>query len=86
MIEKFYDDQEYYLSEGDTIYLFSDGLPDQFGGPDGKKLKIARLKKFIEQVSKKPMDEQKELMSSFFFDWKGTYDQVDDVLLMGVKV
>jgi serine phosphatase RsbU (regulator of sigma subunit) len=86
VIEKFYDDQEYYLSEGDTIYLFSDGLPDQFGGPDGKKLKIARLKKYIEQVSKMPMDEQKHMMAKFFFDWKGTYDQVDDVLLMGVKV
>jgi serine phosphatase RsbU (regulator of sigma subunit) len=86
VIEKFYDDQEYYLSEGDTIYLFSDGLPDQFGGPDGKKLKIARLKKYIEQVSKMPMEEQKDMMAKFFFDWKGTYDQVDDVLLMGVKV
>jgi ligand-binding sensor domain-containing protein/serine phosphatase RsbU (regulator of sigma subunit) len=86
VIEKFFDDQEYYLKEGDTVYLFSDGLPDQFGGPDGKKLKIARLKKMIEQISRLPMDEQKEAMSKFYFDWKGTYDQVDDVLLMGVKV
>jgi ligand-binding sensor domain-containing protein/serine phosphatase RsbU (regulator of sigma subunit) len=86
VIEKFFDDQEYYLKEGDTIYLFSDGLPDQFGGPDGKKLKIARLKRMIEQISKLPMDEQKVAMAKFYFDWKGSYDQVDDVLLMGVKV
>lgn len=86
VVEKYFDDQEYYLKEGDTIYMFSDGLPDQFGGPDGKKLKIARLKRMIEQVSRLPMDEQKEAMSKFYFDWKGTYDQVDDVLLMGVKV
>ncbi len=86
VIEKFFDDQEYYLKEGDTIYLFSDGLPDQFGGPDGKKLKIARLKRMIEQISRLPMDEQKVAMSKFYFDWKGSYDQVDDVLLMGVKV
>ena len=86
VIEKFFDDQEYYLKEGDTIYLFSDGLPDQFGGPDGKKMKIARLKRMIEQVSKLPMDEQKKAMTKFYFDWKGSYDQVDDVLLMGVKV
>jgi ligand-binding sensor domain-containing protein/serine phosphatase RsbU (regulator of sigma subunit) len=86
VIEKFFDDQEYYLKEGDTVYLFSDGLPDQFGGLDGKKMKIARLKKMIEQVSKLPMDEQKKAMSKFYFDWKGSYDQVDDVLLMGVKV
>ncbi len=86
VVEKFFDDQEYYLKEGDTIYLFSDGLPDQFGGPDGKKLKIARLKRMIEQISKLPMDTQREAMAKFYFDWKGTYDQVDDVLLMGVKV
>jgi ligand-binding sensor domain-containing protein/serine phosphatase RsbU (regulator of sigma subunit) len=86
VMEKFFDDQEYYLNEGDTIYLFSDGLPDQFGGADGKKMKIARLKRIIEQVSKLPMDVQKEAMSKFYFDWKGDYDQVDDILLMGVKV
>ncbi|MCX6325801.1 MAG: SpoIIE family protein phosphatase [Bacteroidia bacterium] len=86
VIEKFFDDQEYYLNEGDTIYLFSDGLPDQFGGTDGKKMKIARLKRVIDQVSKLPMNEQKEAISKFFFDWKGAYDQVDDILLMGVKV
>jgi serine phosphatase RsbU (regulator of sigma subunit) len=86
VMEKFFDDQEYYLSEGDTIYLFSDGLPDQFGGPDGKKMKIARLKRIIEQVSRLPMNEQKETFSKYYFDWKGTYDQVDDILLMGVKV
>jgi ligand-binding sensor domain-containing protein/serine phosphatase RsbU (regulator of sigma subunit) len=86
VIDKFFDDQEYYLSEGDTIYLFSDGLPDQFGGIDGKKMKIARLKRIIEQVSKLPMSEQKEALSKFYYDWKGEYDQVDDVLLMGVRV
>ena len=86
VIEKFFDDQEYYLNEGDTVYLFSDGLPDQFGGPDGKKLKIARLKRLIEQISKLPMVEQKERVSKFFFDWKGDHDQVDDILFMGVKV
>lgn len=84
--EKFFDDQEYYLKEGDTVYLFSDGLPDQFGGADGKKLKIARLKRMIEQISKLPMEDQKMAMSKFYFDWKGDYEQVDDVLLMGVKV
>ena len=86
VIEKYYDDQEYYLSEGDTVYLFSDGLPDQFGGADGRKLKIARMKKMIEQVSTLSMEEQKETMTKFFFDWKGSLDQVDDILLMGVKV
>lgn len=86
VVEKFFDDQEYYLSKGDTIYMFSDGLPDQFGGADGKKMKIARLKKVIEEVSRLPMSEQKEIISNFYFDWKGDYEQVDDILLMGIKV
>jgi serine phosphatase RsbU (regulator of sigma subunit) len=86
VIDKYFDDQEYYLNEGDTIYLFSDGLPDQFGGEDGKKMKIARLKRLIEQISKLPMDKQKEAVAKFFFDWKGDHEQVDDILLMGVRV
>jgi serine phosphatase RsbU (regulator of sigma subunit) len=86
VMEKFFDDQEYYLNAGDTIYLFSDGLPDQFGGADGKKLKIARLKRLIEQVSDKSMSEQKVLISKFYEDWKGDYEQVDDILLIGVRV
>jgi ligand-binding sensor domain-containing protein len=84
--EKFFDDQEYYLKENDIIYLFSDGLSDQFGGPDGKKMKIARLKRIIEQVSDLAMDEQKTAISKFYYDWKGNFDQVDDILLMGVRI
>jgi ligand-binding sensor domain-containing protein/serine phosphatase RsbU (regulator of sigma subunit) len=86
VIEKYFDDQEYFLSKGDTIYMFSDGLPDQFGGADGKKMKIANLKRLVEEVSKLPMNEQKEIISKYYFDWKGDYEQVDDILLMGVKV
>ncbi len=86
VMEKFFDDQEYYLNAGDTVYLFSDGLPDQFGGADGKKMKIARLKRLVEEMSKLPMSEQKEVVSRFYFDWKGEYEQVDDILFMGVKV
>ena len=84
--EKFFDDQEYYLKENDAIYLFSDGLSDQFGGPDGKKMKIARLKRIIEQFSNMPMDSQKDYLSNFYAEWKGSFDQVDDILLMGVRV
>jgi len=84
--EKFYDDQEYYLKENDKIYLFSDGLSDQFGGSDGRKMKIARLRRIIEQVSDLPMEEQKEAISKFYDEWKGSFDQVDDIMLIGVKV
>lgn len=84
--EKFFDDQEYFLNEGDTIYLFSDGLPDQFGGEDGKKMKIARLKELIEEISNLSMDEQGEAVNRFYHEWKGDYDQVDDIIFMGVRV
>ncbi|HLN21179.1 MAG TPA: SpoIIE family protein phosphatase [Bacteroidales bacterium] len=86
VIDKYFDDQEYYLNEGDSIYLFSDGFPDQFGGTDGKKMKIARLKKVIEQNSKLPMWEQEKMILKFFDEWRGSYDQVDDVLMMGIRV
>ena len=86
VIEKYFDDQEYYLNAGDTLYLFSDGLPDQFGGTDGKKMKIARLKKLIEDVSSLPLSGQKEVITKFYDEWKGDHDQVDDILLIGVRL
>lgn len=86
VIDKYFDDQEYYLNEGDTIYLFSDGLPDQFGGIDGKKMKIARLKKLIDQIIKLPMCEQEKSIIEFYSEWKGGYEQVDDILMMGIRV
>ncbi|HZL76871.1 MAG TPA: two-component regulator propeller domain-containing protein [Bacteroidales bacterium] len=86
VIEKYFDDQEYYLNAGDTIYMFSDGLPDQFGGTDGKKMKIARLKKLIEDVSNLNMSGQKEVITKFYDEWKGIHDQVDDVMLIGIRL
>ena len=83
-MKNIFDDQEYYLNDGDSIYLFSDGLPDQFGGTDGKKMKIARLKKLIEDVNNLPMSGQKEVISKFYEEWKGDYEQVDDILMIGV--
>lgn len=86
VMEKYFDDQEYYLNEGDMIYMFSDGLPDQFGGPDGKKMKIARLKTLLGEIWQLPIAEQEERLLKFYSDWKGNHDQVDDILFMGVKV
>jgi serine phosphatase RsbU (regulator of sigma subunit) len=86
MEEKYFDDQEYYLKDNDSVYLFSDGYPDQFGGEDGKKLKIARLKRLIESIKDLDMDEQYVKVSEYFDGWKGDYPQVDDVLLMAFKI
>ena len=84
--EKYFDDQEYYLKENDSVYIFSDGYPDQFGGADGKKLKIVRLKRLIDDIKDLSMDEQHKKVRDYFDEWKGSYAQVDDVLLMGFKV
>jgi len=84
--EKFFDDQEYYLEKGDAVYLFSDGFPDQFGGDDGKKMKVIRLKKLIESLAEIPMSKQHDYITNFFYDWKGDLDQVDDILFMGIRV
>jgi hypothetical protein len=66
--------------------MFSDGLPDQFGGPDGKKMKVARLKKYIDEISGLPIDQQEIKLNNFLNDWRGNYEQVDDILFMGVRV
>lgn len=84
--QKYFDDQEYYLKENDIVYIFSDGYPDQFGGPDGKKLKMVRLKRLLEEIKDLNMDEQHKRVSDYFDEWKGELEQVDDVLLMAIKV
>ena len=83
--EKYFIDQEYYMAEGDAMYLFSDGFPDQFGGRDGKKMKVARFRKLIESVIELPMEEQKEYIQNFLLEWKGDHEQVDDILFMGIR-
>lgn len=84
--EKFFDDQEYTLKEGDTVYLFTDGFPDQFGGSGNKKMKISRLRTLIDEIKALPLDQQHKRMREFFFEWKGDFDQVDDVMFMGIRV
>jgi serine phosphatase RsbU (regulator of sigma subunit) len=81
-----YNNYTFQLKEGDCIYLFSDGYADQFGGPKGKKFKYKQLREKLLEVNKLPMPHQKEKLLQEFYDWKGDEDQVDDVLLMGVRV
>ncbi len=84
--EKAFENQGYQLHPGDIIYLFSDGYPDQFGGPLGKKYKMVRLKNLLADICRKPMAEQYEDVKNNFNLWKGTNEQVDDVLFMGIKI
>ncbi|MBN2481272.1 MAG: SpoIIE family protein phosphatase [Bacteroidales bacterium] len=79
-------DEGIQLSKGDIIYMFSDGYSDQFGGPMGKKFKMVRLKNLLQDIHDKSMEEQYNHVSSSFNQWKENYDQIDDVLFMGIKI
>ncbi len=74
------------MHKGDIVYLFSDGFADQFGGKKGKKYKYRQFQSLLHSNSKRPMREQKELLLNEFLNWKGSYDQVDDILVMGLKI
>jgi serine phosphatase RsbU (regulator of sigma subunit) len=74
------------LIDGDCLYLFSDGYADQFGGLDGKKFMYRRFEELLIEVNKLPMDEQKETLNKRLMKWKGSYDQVDDILVIGIKI
>ncbi|MGP8214134.1 MAG: PP2C family protein-serine/threonine phosphatase [Bacteroidia bacterium] len=74
------------LNKGDTMYLFTDGYADQFGGTKGKKFKYQQLQEKLLAIYQKPMAEQKQLLEQALESWKGSLDQVDDVLLIGIRI
>lgn len=74
------------LEKNDSIYLFTDGFADQFGGPDGKKLLSKRLREKLLSIQHLSMKKQEEVLSEFFKEWKGKYAQVDDVLVIGFRL
>ena len=74
------------LIKGDTIYLFTDGYADQFGGENGKKLKYKPFKELLLTISKHPIKDQKIFLNKHFAEWKGDYEQVDDVCVIGVRI
>ena len=77
---------EVQLQKGDSIYLYSDGYADQFGGTKGKKFKYKQLDNFIITHKLLPMKDQKEILKKRFMEWKGNLEQVDDVCVFGVRI
>lgn len=73
------------LKKGDTIYIFTDGYADQFGGPDGKKYKYKRFKEFLLSIQNESMEIQKNKLYEEFINWKGDLEQVDDICIIGVR-
>ncbi len=74
------------IGPSDCIYLATDGFADQFGGPDGKKFRMKGLKNLLLQIGDKPLEQQKNILECSFDAWKGNNIQVDDVLILGIKV
>jgi phosphoserine phosphatase RsbU/P len=74
------------IKENDQIYLFSDGYADQFGGPAGKKFKYKAFKELIVKNCEKPMKEQNMLFGKAFDEWKGEHEQIDDLVIFGIKI
>jgi ligand-binding sensor domain-containing protein/serine phosphatase RsbU (regulator of sigma subunit) len=71
------------IKEGDTIYLFSDGYADQFGGVFRKKFKSAPMKELFLKIQNKKMEEQKSILDSTIETWRGDIEQIDDILIIG---
>jgi sigma-B regulation protein RsbU (phosphoserine phosphatase) len=73
------------LYQGDMLYLFSDGYADQFGGPNGQKFRYDQFKELLRGISKNSVEEQKSIVESTFTNWIGDFEQIDDVMILGIK-
>jgi serine phosphatase RsbU (regulator of sigma subunit) len=74
------------IQKGDMVFLFTDGYADQFGGPKGKKFKYKQLQQLLIDNSQLTVQEQKWQLEKTFEEWKGSLEQVDDVLIIGIRV
>jgi serine phosphatase RsbU (regulator of sigma subunit) len=79
-------EHEVQLEEGDMVYVFSDGYQDQFGGTKGKKFMVKRFRELLGKISDKDPKEQYAVLEKRFMEWKGEEEQVDDILIIGVRV
>ena len=77
---------EEWLKKDDQIFMFSDGVNDQKGGVEGKKLYFRNFEKILIEMSKMPVSEQVDYLSAKMTDWQGDLEQLDDMLVFGWKV
>jgi serine phosphatase RsbU (regulator of sigma subunit) len=74
------------LQKNDSVYLFTDGFADQFGGEKGKKFKYKHFQELLAAIQDKKMPEQEAILQKRFIEWKGDLEQVDDVLIIGIRI
>ncbi len=84
--QKIFTNHEFSLQPGDMIYMFSDGYADQFGGPEGKKYKYRRFRYLLLNIHKLDLQKQMQILDENIEDWKGASEQVDDILVIGIKI
>lgn len=84
-IVKIFEETNINYTEDDIIYLFTDGCTDQFGGEKGKKFSIKQLRELLISIHTKKPGDQKQLLENALENWKGNHEQVDDILLIGIK-
>ena len=74
------------IEKGDVFYLFSDGYPDQIGGPNRKKFYYKPFKELLVSIHQLKMEEQQEILDKTITEWRGERDQTDDILVIGIKI
>ena len=74
------------LQKGDVFYISSDGYQDQFGGDRGMKFKTKNYKQLLLEIHQKPMAEQREILNTRIDEWRGKWEQVDDIIILGIRV
>jgi len=83
--ESLFTNKEIEIRKDDIVYLFSDGYVDQLGGPDRKTFKTKKFKDMLLSNCHLPMNEQKEVLNTTLEEWKGNVEQIDDILVIGIK-
>jgi len=83
--QKPFSNQHIDIEPDDIIYLFSDGYVDQFGGPEGKKFKYRRFRHLLLSIHKLPLSQQKRVLNENIIQWMGGQDQIDDIMVLGIR-
>jgi serine phosphatase RsbU (regulator of sigma subunit) len=86
LLETPFKNHKFQLQSNDIIYLFSDGYYDQFGGENNKKFYVEKFKKLLLEIYTLPCKEQNEILTSTIEEWQGASDQIDDILVMGLRI
>lgn len=84
--EQPFTNHEFDLQEGDMIYMYSDGYPDQFGGETGKKFMARNFKRYLQSICNEEIMTQKAMLDQNIIEWQGTHEQIDDILVMGIRI